>query len=169
MKHYHDKGLLGWLDGRMTPPPPPRIILDKQSGSKQCDTDKIVSLPLPFFLNTHTHTHTHTQTLIGILPCCFYLQNLFSFSYSFFQSLSIQISKIYSLPSVSSGNHSERKMQNQTSKNVTIFLCSPFAITSSLSFPGFLYNTSLCVSPSDSSCPEQDCSAQVSYISGHSC
>ena len=38
MKHYHDKGLLGWLDGRMTPPPPPRIILDKQSGSKQWDT-----------------------------------------------------------------------------------------------------------------------------------
>ena len=37
MKHYHDKGLLGWLDGRMTPPPPPRIVLDKQSRSKQWD------------------------------------------------------------------------------------------------------------------------------------
>ena len=30
MKHYHDKGILGWLDGGMAPPRP-RIILDKQT------------------------------------------------------------------------------------------------------------------------------------------
>ena len=30
MEHYHDKGLLGWLDGGLAPPRP-RIILDKQS------------------------------------------------------------------------------------------------------------------------------------------
>ena len=32
LKHYYDKGLLGWLDSGMTPPPPPRIVLDKQIG-----------------------------------------------------------------------------------------------------------------------------------------
>ena len=32
MEHYHDKGLLGWLDGGLAPPRP-RIILDKQPGS----------------------------------------------------------------------------------------------------------------------------------------
>ena len=28
VEHYHDKGLLGWLDGGMAPPRP-RIVLDK--------------------------------------------------------------------------------------------------------------------------------------------
>ena len=31
-EHYHDKGLLGWLEGEMAPPPHPRIVLDKQIG-----------------------------------------------------------------------------------------------------------------------------------------
>ena len=62
-------------------------------------------------------------------------------------SFSIQINTIYSLPSASSGNHSERKMRNQTSKTEPIFLCSPFAITSALSFPGSLCNTSLQIVP----------------------
>lgn len=61
-------------------------------------------------------------------------------------------------------------MQNQTSQNVKIFfLFPPFAITMYVSFSGFLYNTSLCLFPSENSCPEQGCSAQVSYISGHFC
>ena len=34
VEHYHDKGLLGWLDGGMAPPRP-RIILDKQIGPEQ--------------------------------------------------------------------------------------------------------------------------------------
>ena len=34
LKHYHDKGLLGWLDSGMASPRP-RIILDKQSGPEQ--------------------------------------------------------------------------------------------------------------------------------------
>ena len=36
LKHYRDKGLLGWLEGGMAPPPP-RIVLHKQSGPKQWD------------------------------------------------------------------------------------------------------------------------------------
>ena len=38
MKHYHDKGLLGWLHSGMAAPPPPQIVLDKQSRPKQWDT-----------------------------------------------------------------------------------------------------------------------------------
>ena len=40
MEHYHDKGLLGWLDGGLVPPHP-RIILDKQSGPEQWDIWKL--------------------------------------------------------------------------------------------------------------------------------
>ena len=34
MEHYYDKRLLEWLD-RGLAPPPPKIVLDKQSGSEQ--------------------------------------------------------------------------------------------------------------------------------------
>ena len=42
IKHYHDKGLLGWLDSGMAPPPPPppRIGLGKQIGPEQWDVWK---------------------------------------------------------------------------------------------------------------------------------
>ena len=40
MEHYHDKGLLGWLDGGMAAPHP-RIILDKQIGPEQWDVWKL--------------------------------------------------------------------------------------------------------------------------------
>ena len=40
MEHYHDKGLLGWLDGGLAPPGP-RIVLDKQSGPEQWDILKL--------------------------------------------------------------------------------------------------------------------------------
>ena len=43
MEHYHDKGLLGWLDGGLAPPHP-RIILNKQSGPEQWDIWKLVAL-----------------------------------------------------------------------------------------------------------------------------
>ena len=36
IEHYHDKGLLGWLDSGLAPPHS-RIVLDKQSGSEQGD------------------------------------------------------------------------------------------------------------------------------------
>ena len=36
MEHYHDIGLLGWLDGGLAPPCP-RIVLDKQNGPEQWD------------------------------------------------------------------------------------------------------------------------------------
>ena len=40
MKYYHDKGLLGWLDCGMAPPPPLLIVLDKQIGPEQWDVWK---------------------------------------------------------------------------------------------------------------------------------
>ena len=40
MEHYHDKGLLGWLDGGMAPPRP-RIILNKWIGPQQWDIWKL--------------------------------------------------------------------------------------------------------------------------------
>ena len=42
MKHYHDKGLLGWLDDGMASPRS-RIILDKQTGPKQWDIWKLAA------------------------------------------------------------------------------------------------------------------------------
>ena len=39
MEHYHDKGLLGWLDGGMAPPRPQ--ILNKQIGPEQWDIWKL--------------------------------------------------------------------------------------------------------------------------------
>ena len=40
VEHYHDKGLLGWLDGGMAPPRP-RTVLDKQIGPEQWDILKL--------------------------------------------------------------------------------------------------------------------------------
>ena len=40
MEHYHDKGLLGWLDGGMAPLHP-RIFLNKQIGPEQWDIWKL--------------------------------------------------------------------------------------------------------------------------------
>ena len=42
MEHYHDRGLLGWLDGGVAPPHP-RIVLDKQIGPEQWDIWKLAS------------------------------------------------------------------------------------------------------------------------------
>ena len=42
MEHYHDRGLLGWLDGG-TDPPRPRIVLDKQIGPEQWDIWKLAA------------------------------------------------------------------------------------------------------------------------------
>ena len=42
LKHQHDKGLLGWLDGGMASPPP-RIVLNKQSGPKEWDIGKLAA------------------------------------------------------------------------------------------------------------------------------
>ena len=42
MEHFHDKGLLGWLDGEMTISRP-QIILNKQIGLKQWDIWKLAA------------------------------------------------------------------------------------------------------------------------------
>ena len=42
MEHYHDKGLLRWLDSGLAPPRP-SIVLDKQSGPEQWDTWKLAA------------------------------------------------------------------------------------------------------------------------------
>ena len=43
MKHYHDKGLLGWLDCGMASTPPPQIFLDKQVAPEQWDIWKLAA------------------------------------------------------------------------------------------------------------------------------
>ena len=40
MEHYHDKGLLGWLDSAMAPPCP-QIVLNKRIGPEQWDIWKL--------------------------------------------------------------------------------------------------------------------------------
>ena len=42
MEHYHDKGLLGWLDGGMATPRP-QIVLNKQIGPEQWDIWKLAA------------------------------------------------------------------------------------------------------------------------------
>ena len=42
MEHYHDKGLLGWLDGEMAPLHP-RIVLNKLIGPEQWDIWKVAA------------------------------------------------------------------------------------------------------------------------------
>ena len=59
MKHYHDKGLLGWLDVEMASPCP-RIILDKQSGPKQWGIGKLA--PSTKELGTLTKHFTGTSS-----------------------------------------------------------------------------------------------------------
>ena len=41
-EHYHDKGLLGWLDSGSAPPRP-RMVIGKQSGPEQWDTWKLAA------------------------------------------------------------------------------------------------------------------------------
>ena len=41
-EHYYDKGLLGWLDGGLAPPPP-GIVLDKQIGPEKWDIWKLAA------------------------------------------------------------------------------------------------------------------------------
>ena len=43
MEHYLGKGLLGWLDGGLAPPPPPGIVLDKQIGPEKWDIWKLAA------------------------------------------------------------------------------------------------------------------------------
>ena len=42
MEHFHDKGLLGWIDGGMAPPRP-QIVLNKQIGPEQWDIWKLAT------------------------------------------------------------------------------------------------------------------------------
>ena len=42
MEHFHDKGLLGWLDGGMARPRP-QIVLNKQIGPEQWDIWKLAT------------------------------------------------------------------------------------------------------------------------------
>ena len=44
MEHFHDKGLLGWLDGKITPPCP-QFILNKRIGPEQWGIQKLAASP----------------------------------------------------------------------------------------------------------------------------
>jgi hypothetical protein len=42
VEHYYNEGLLEWLDCGLAPPPP-KIVLDKQSGPEQWDAWKLAA------------------------------------------------------------------------------------------------------------------------------
>ena len=63
MEHYHDKGLLGWVDGGMVPPHP-QIVLNKQIGPEQSDiwklaasTKKLGTWTVHFTGASHSHSN----------------------------------------------------------------------------------------------------------------
>ena len=58
MEHYHDKGLLGWLDGGMAPLHP-QIFLNKQIGPEQWDIWKLPEITKE--LGTWTRHFTGTN------------------------------------------------------------------------------------------------------------
>ena len=60
MEHYHDRGLLGWLDSGMAPPHPP-IVLDKQIGPKQWDIWKLAANTEEFRTWTGHFTETNSS------------------------------------------------------------------------------------------------------------
>ena len=64
MEHFHDKGLLGWLDGGMAPPRP-QLVLKRQIGPEQWDiwkratnTEKLGTWT-GYFTGTH-HSHSYS-------------------------------------------------------------------------------------------------------------
>ena len=64
MKHYHDKGLLGWLDGGTASSPRPRIVLNKQIGPEQWDiwkpatsTEELETWTRHFIETSHGHSN----------------------------------------------------------------------------------------------------------------
>ena len=63
MEHFHDKGLLGWLDGGMAPPRP-QIVLRKQIGPEQRDIWKLA--PNTEKLRTWTGYFTGTIVIVTI-------------------------------------------------------------------------------------------------------
>ena len=82
MEHYHDIGLLGWLDGGLAPPRP-RIILDKQSGPEQWDiwklavsTEQLGTWTGHFTGNSHGHSnyffcYNHSYFIQACVPLPF--------------------------------------------------------------------------------------------------
>ena len=63
MEHFHDKGLLGWLDGGMAPPRP-QIVLNKQIGPEQwviwklaTNTEKLGTWTGYFTGTNHSHSN----------------------------------------------------------------------------------------------------------------
>ena len=64
MEHFHDKGLLGWLDGGMAPPRP-QLVLKRQIGPEQWDIWKLAASSeklgtwTGYFTGTH-HSHSYS-------------------------------------------------------------------------------------------------------------
>ena len=77
MEHYHDKGLLGWLDSEMAPPQP-EIVLNKWIGPEQWDiwkpaasTTELVTWTGYFTKTNHGSSHYsfHYNHLYFIQAC----------------------------------------------------------------------------------------------------
>ena len=82
MEHFHDKGLLGWLDGWMAPPHP-QIVLNKQIGPEQWyiwklapNTEKLGTWTGYFTGTSHSHSnysfhYTHSYFIQACVPLPF--------------------------------------------------------------------------------------------------
>ena len=80
MEHFHDKGLLGWLDGGMAPPRP-QIVLRKQIGPEQRDIWKLA--PNTEKLRTWTGYFTGTIVIVTI-PAIIIIHILYKLVFPFF-------------------------------------------------------------------------------------
>ena len=83
MEHYHDKGLLGWLDGGMATPRP-QIILNKQIGPEQCTSGNLLRAPKnleleldilwgPVVVSNYSFSYNHSYFIQACVPLPFFI------------------------------------------------------------------------------------------------
>ena len=89
MEHYHDKGLLGWLDGEMAPPRS-RIVLNKQIGPEQWDIWKLAASTEEL----GTWTRHFTGPVLVIVIISFSIINHISYKFVF-PFLLLQLQETY--------------------------------------------------------------------------
>ena len=103
MEHYHDKGLLGWLDSGMAPLPPPQIVLHKQIGPEQWDIWKLAANK-----KFGTWTGHFTET------CCGHSNYFFCYNQSYFIQACVPLSFVLAVGNLAF---------NKTLRSVTCINC----------------------------------------------
>ena len=103
MEHYHDKGLLRWLDSGMAPLPPPQIVLHKQIGPEQWDIWKLAANK-----KFGTWTGHFTET------CCGHSNYFFCYNQSYFIQACVPLSFVIAVGNLEF---------NKTLRSVTCINC----------------------------------------------